>query len=366
MNFDHHHYVPCLRWKQGEYQALLRLKDTTKSELTPLIEVPEIGWDFEKKMEAKTIDDHLEPFARRVKAKWKSRRCFVDLKIISPDERMLDGSHPVEFVFSNLREQKCEGVPVTGLDRDRQYQRAIKQVSSKDKKGVCFRVTLEQAARSNIKEMIDNILSIIGLTQKDSDFILDLGAPNFVPLEGFCKLVQAIVQKLPYLKNWRTLTLLGTSFPVSMGEIKGSAEIIPRYEWQLYKKLVANFEKIDFRLPTFGDYAISHPKVLNLDMRLIKPSASIRYTINDEWFIIKGPNVRDNGFEQYRGHCQRLMASPYYFSSKFSEGDLYISECANGTGSTGNLPTWRWVGTNHHLEKVILDISSFSASLSDP
>lgn len=365
MKFDYHHYVPCLRWKQGEYQALLRLKDTTKSQMTPLIEIPEVGWDFENKIAAKTIDDHLEPFARRVKIKWKDRRCFVDLKIISPSERMLDGRHPVEFVFSNLRKEKCVGIPVTGLGRDKQYQQAIRQVVSKDENGVCLRVTLEQAAKSNIKKIIDDLLSNIGVTQKDNDFILDLGAPNFIPLEGFCKVVQTIAQQLPYIERWRTLTLLGTSFPVSMAEIKGRTEIIPRYEWKLYKKLTANFKKADFRLPTFGDYAIAHPNVLNLDMRLVKPSASIKYTTNDEWYIIKGPNVRDNGFEQYRGHCNGLMASPYYFGSNFSEGDLYISECANGTGSTGNLTAWRWVGTNHHLEKVILDISSFSASLSD-
>ncbi len=109
MKFDYHHYVPCLRWKQGEYQALLQLKDTTKSKMTPLIEVPEIGWDFEKKIATKTIDKHLEPFARRVKTKWKNRRCFVDLKIISPSERMLDGRHPLEFVFLIYGKKSAKG-----------------------------------------------------------------------------------------------------------------------------------------------------------------------------------------------------------------------------------------------------------------
>ena len=59
MTFDHGNYVPCLRWKQGEYQALLRLSPSTKGCITPLIEVPEIGWDFELGREAKTIDGHL-------------------------------------------------------------------------------------------------------------------------------------------------------------------------------------------------------------------------------------------------------------------------------------------------------------------
>ena len=62
MNFDHRHYIPCLRWKQGEYQAVSRLPDTTKRAFTPLIEVPELGWDFEKRKRKKTIDELLSDF----------------------------------------------------------------------------------------------------------------------------------------------------------------------------------------------------------------------------------------------------------------------------------------------------------------
>ena len=77
MTFDHEHYVPCLRWKQGEYQAVLRLSKAAKQSLTPFIEVPEIGFDFETKTENKTIDDHLAPFAGRVRKKWGQEPCFV-------------------------------------------------------------------------------------------------------------------------------------------------------------------------------------------------------------------------------------------------------------------------------------------------
>lgn len=69
MSFDHHRYVPCLRWKQGEYQAMLRLSEPAKDFITPLIEVPEIGFDFAKGRPSKTVDDHLEPFAKRVTKK---------------------------------------------------------------------------------------------------------------------------------------------------------------------------------------------------------------------------------------------------------------------------------------------------------
>ena len=366
MKFDHRHYVPCLLWKQGEYQALFRLPRTAKVHITPLIEVPEIGWDFEKAVLAKTLDEHLSPFAKRVRAKWQQRQCFVDLKHIDSSVRMADGSHPLAFVFSNLRTEKCFAVPVTGIDQDAQYQRAVRRAAAEDRNGVCFRVRIVQAAKQDIKTAIDALMKRVNIKPSEVDLVLDLEAPNFVPLVGFCRVVQAIVKRLPYLSKWRTFTILGTSFPHSMGEVKGNAEKLHRYEWLLYKKLVAAFRPEKIRIPAFGDYAICHPDVPRLDMRLVKPAASIRYTIKDAWYILKGPNVRDNGFEQYRGHCQKLVASSHYSGSDFSDGDKYIFDCASGSGSTGNLSKWRAVGTNHHLAKVLQDIASFFGSSSNP
>jgi len=361
MNFDYNHYVPCLRWKMGEYQAVWRLTDTTKKMFTPLIQIPELGWDFENKTKAQTIDEHLAPFAKRVYAKWGRQPCFVDLNLIAPSERMENGIHPVRFIFDDLRAINSQAIPVTALHRDKAYQTEVKRVLSKDGSGACLRVPIELSAKSTFKTEIDSLLSTLEIKPSDCDFILDLGSPNFVPLEGFLMVIQNIVSVFPYLNDWRTFTLLGTSFPETMSSIKKGGEIIPRHEWRLYKMFVDSFREAGLRLPSFGDYAISHPKVFTLDMRLVKPYATIRYTVDDAWYIIKGENVRDHGFSQYRKLSQRLQESRRYCGPNFSWGDEYIQKCANG-GKTGNLTMWRQVGTNHHIVKVIQDIASFYAS----
>ena len=362
MSFNHTHYVPCLRWKQGEYQAVWRLPDITKRVFTPLIEVPEIGWDFENEIEVKTIDEHLAPFARRVHRKWGKRACLIDLHLIERSERMGTGIHPVCFVFDGLRQMKCSAIPVTEVDRDDAYQQEVRNVLAKDKSGVCLRIRIEQAAKHSLKEQFDSLLSKLDISPASCDLIIDLGAPNFVPPEGFSKAIQSIVRAFPYLSNWRTFTVLGTSFPETMASIEKGGKLVQRYEWQLYKILVSNLQKDRLRLPTFGDYAISHPKVLIVDMRIVKPSATIRYTTNDAWYIVKGENVRDYAYRQYRRLSEQVESSRHYCGPTFSWGDQYIQECADGTGSTGNLPMWRQVGTNHHIEKVTRDIASFYAS----
>ncbi|MBT3193729.1 MAG: hypothetical protein HN341_14375 [Verrucomicrobia bacterium] len=361
MIFDHNHYVPCLRWKQGEYQAVLRLSPPTRRCITPLVEVPEIGWDFELAQEAKSIDGHLDKFAARVREKWGGRRCFVDPKHIADHSRMADGRHPVEFIFAELRRKSCGAVPVTGLDRDKRYQHCMEKIVSRDNRGACVRAYLEQAARESFGPDVGALVAELGIGYGSTDLVLDLGAPNFTPISGFSKVVQAIIAKIPNLNEWRTFTLLATSFPETMGELEIPGALLPRNEWLLYRRVVAGLQERGKRVPTFGDYAVQHPAVWHLDMRLVKPAASIRYSADERWFIIKGPNVRDNGYGQYLKHCKRLVASPHYCGADYSAGDRYIWDCSEG-GSTGNLTTWRWVGTNHHLERVPRDVANFFAS----
>src|ERR1039458_5627287 len=80
--FNHHHYVPILKWKMGEYQALNRLTDQVKDGLTPLLEIPPVGFDHETGQDRESADAHLGDFGRRLKSKWPGRSCFVDLKYL--------------------------------------------------------------------------------------------------------------------------------------------------------------------------------------------------------------------------------------------------------------------------------------------
>ena len=365
MNFDHHNYVPCLRWKMGEYQAVWRLPASTKEMFTPLIQIPEIGYDFKEKKLKKTIDEHLSNFVlKKIHKKWGESFCFLDLNLISSSERMASGVHPVKYVFDDLRRVGCSAVPVTGIDRDKAYQQEVESILNKDKNGVCLRISIEHAAKDSLRTKLSSSLSAFGVRTIDCDLILDLGAPNYLPLEGFSKAIQNIVSNLPDLNKWRTFTIIGASFPETMGGIQLGITNCPRYEWQLYKRIVANFKEVNLRLPTFGDYTISHPKFSEFDMRKVKPSVKIRYATDNNWYIVKGHNIRDKRFgknKQYHNLSKKIIESQYYCGSEFSWGDEYIQKCANG-GKPGSLTTWVTVDTNHHIEKVTRDIASFYAS----
>ena len=48
-------YVPCLRWRQAEYQALLALSDKAKDSLVPLITISDLEFDFEDGTQRKPL-----------------------------------------------------------------------------------------------------------------------------------------------------------------------------------------------------------------------------------------------------------------------------------------------------------------------
>src|SRR4051812_34890347 len=122
--FNHLHYVPILKWKLGEYQALSRLAPSVKDRITPLLEIPAVGYDFEKHRTSKSLDDHLSDFGRRLKSKWQARACFVDTKPIGALERLADGAHPLDRVLGLARAEGCQAIPAIGLSSDVDYREA--------------------------------------------------------------------------------------------------------------------------------------------------------------------------------------------------------------------------------------------------
>ncbi len=90
----------------------------------------------------------------------------------------------------------------------------------------------------------------------------------------------------------------------------------------------------------------------------MRMSASIRYTISDEWLILKGRNVREHGFDQYFELSRQLVQLPEYSGEEFSWGDRWIRRCARREIGPGNATTWRKVGTNHHLVLVAQDLAN--------
>lgn len=361
MGFNHTHYVPILKGRAGEYGALQVMTAEVKAALTPLIEIPPIPWDFDDDQPAKTIDQHLEKVNPKISQSWGVERpLFVDLLWIAPDDRMAGGEHPLTYVFRTARRNDLQPIPVTGLVRDEDYQSACREAIQQDRRGVCIRLQREDFEDiDDLTGQVAALLDTLGVSPGECDLLLDLRAVGVNEGNTLLAAVPVLVRSIPQLERWRSFVLAATAFPEDlMGLPPSSIRLITRLEWIVWRTLIAR-SRVP-RLPAFGDYAIAHPQPSEVDPRIMRPSASIRYTTDDAWLILKGRNLRDYGYAEFYDVCRELIRRPEYSGSGFSWGDWYIDECANQRVGTGNLTTWRKVGTSHHLAVVTRQIASLA------
>lgn len=366
--FNQYHYVPILKGKEAEYGALKMLKGKLKERVTPLWEIPSIPYDFQNSCPAKTIDEHLDNIEERILASWVfNRPAFIDLNNIYEGERMRDGSHPLEYILREGRLKQLRLIPVSGFNRDEQYQKTVRAAHQTDRLGVSFRIGTEDfedlASGSTEKEkQIKELLKLWGVKPEETDLILDFGAITDNQSSTVIITAIALISSLLYVKKWRSLTFAATAFPKDLREIpsNGTARL-PRTEWHVWKTLESRSGRLA-RIPSFGDYAINYPIHSEVDPRIIKMSAGLRYTIDDEWLIFKGKNIQKHGSEQFNQLCADLIKMKDYKGKGFSWGDDEIYTFAHNISNSGNATVWRKIGFNHHVATVVSQLASLSGS----
>jgi hypothetical protein len=305
----------------------------------------------------KTLDKHLQKVHVNIEKAWGTAQpVLIDMMWVEGSERMADGSHPASYLFGATRKLGIRAIPVTGLVRDEEYQRAYRAIVQQDGNGVCVRLQREDF-QEDLPSELATLVSGLGTREREVDLVLDMRA---VGSETQIEDIVSMIDGLPNISQWRTFALCGTAFPTNlMGLPPLANSSIPRLEWKLWTELVSTRSLP--RAPIFGDYVIANPEPSEVDPRVMRASASIRYTTAQSWLILKGRNLRDHGFTQFHQVSRTLVNSPEYNGRDFSWGDAYINDCATQRASTGSLTTWRKVGTSHHIAFVLNQLSNFPA-----
>lgn len=288
---------------------------------------------------------------------------FVDLRLLDPEERVGDKIHPLTWLFDICRTHSVKAIPATSCRRDLAYQSAVAAAVATDRRGVAVRLEDEDAFSEDLEKRLADLLKTLSLKPQDVDLIIDLGV--MIPSEErrVAAAIKGLLLTLPSVKEWRTLTCAGTAIPKNMGELPHGIHPIPRSEWRVWR-LLADAKAAIPRLPTFGDYAIAHPTLSDVDPRIMTISANVRYTTESDWLIFRGMSVGKHGSSQYAEFCKTLLTRPEYGGANFSAGDGYIARCASGAVGHGNSTTWRRVATNHHITFVSRQLANVTAASS--
>ncbi|SFD70201.1 beta family protein [Methylobacterium sp. 13MFTsu3.1M2] len=362
MNLFDDSYVPSLRWRQGEYQALLRLAPSIKDRVVPLITIPPVEFDFELWKPKKSIHEHVYPFVSRYKSKWGLRPAWIALDPEIAAGRMNDGSHIFDFIFAGLRPKNHLAVPAVPLAADVATMDATSRAVAKDGQGAAVLLRIEDLMIGNPRKSIETFAANLDMSLDELDVIVDLRAPNFEPYAAFAKALVAALKRLGNLYEVRTIALLATAIPDSFANIAKGSDEIPRHDWLFFKTFIGMLPP-DMRRPVYGDHTIVHPDFKAMDMRKIKAAGKIIYTTPESWATRKGGAFRDDP-AQMHNHCKRVMAEPPFAfqGAAFSYGDKYIADCAAMVESPSNLSRWKDVCINHHITMATNDLATLYAT----
>ncbi|SFB71647.1 Beta protein [Zunongwangia mangrovi] len=350
------HYTPILKAKSGEFKALKKLKIETRENLTPLFEIPPITYDYVNGKPSKTIEKHLQTIINGISGTGRRQYpCYIDVELL--DEIKIGDKYILFALLESLREKREFPIPVIRLHFDNGYLIELKNEIQNNSKRICVRLTQDDFEDFDLQVEIERIIEVLEINLNQIDIVLDFGFLRNEQESMLSQFSKLMVNSLPFLNDYNKIILSLTAFPENLSGISGdSIEKIPRSEFKIWKNIISSKVK---RKPEFGDYAIANPELFEMDPRTIRMSVNLRYTIANDWLILKGRDAKRFGYDQFYGLCDQLVNhSGEFYGEDFSWGDNEILEKSQQIGGTGNATTWRQIGTNHHLELVVDQLSS--------
>lgn len=358
--FDYMHYVPVLRWKRGERGALKDLDPDDKVAMTPLLEpLPGYMRPRRSRRSAPASDD-LSVVVEQIADCWGSPRIFVDLAKASETPFQGTTTRNVERCFEALTAMGVHPIPVTQPGRTTKLQSGIREIVQVLRTGLAVRVPVLSLQAQAVSLELRDLIAFLDVDLGDVDIIVEYGLvgagdPSF----------SDVCQRLPEIHRWRTFTILGGSFPPNlMGFKKPGQYEVQREEWKRWAAEVATSTGLP-RRPSFGDYTIQHPIYIE-PVRGANPTASIRYTSDTYWVIMRGEGLRtpgSAGHAQYPANAELLSGRKEYCGPLYSAGDEYIWDVASRQSPGPGTPEkWLRAGINHHLTFTARQIPAWVAA----
>lgn len=341
-------YVPVLKWKKGEQEALKNLFPEQKSKIIPLIEIIEDE-------EPKTILDSLKNcyqnpiFIDTIQVE-ENDRAFL-LTMLNISRQTNQQLYPI-FYFNNLNlETISQLLSLTN-------RIAIKIPVPEDIEGPTYEElfnTIKMFKENYTNTIIDLILDAGIITEKkDANILLSV-------------IKDILNHHLLNKTSYNSIIISSTSLPENLSSIleAGDIKYFPRYDIKLFLNLIRdkNFISIVDRF-VYSDYGVTKFTETDIDFSRLKYPIlpKVRYTTYDEYIVLKGRRDHTLGknIKDYADLALEILNSNYYFGENFSFGDSEIKERATGKKGPGNHTQWVTISANHHIAVVVSQLSNFS------
>lgn len=318
----------------------------------PLVEiVPGSVEEPERPSQLRTV---ISKAAKRLEA-WTGNRLLVDAGFLPPEAAPGDEFGTLGNSVVTAIEQGIDATPVVHLDDDPQVYRDAATIHDELHRGIALRLGIDDLDQDSedIEDALTELLDTLHIERRDVDLILDLGAVDGdLSVRAGGRLVADSLRGLSAMDEWHNVIIVGGAFPSDLSAFE--AWIIgetPRYDAMLYDYLRQR-RRLP-RVPTFGDYAVTHPVLSGLQYR---SSPHLRYCVADRWLVLKGRLNDPRGHDQFFEICERIAAHSDFAGVALGSADARIA--SPRSKGPGNASTWREIATTHHLDFVVRRITT--------
>jgi hypothetical protein len=352
LSFGSKHHVFIAKLKRGEIWALNHLNLIAKQYITPLLEMwppnPTTGTK-----PPKTLVDHTATLMHTLGTEWANLPCYVDTQYLG------DPGNPspsaAKMVFDAARAKNVLATPVTSPLFPPSFQQMIRNAVAADGRGVMFRLPVSFFAFADPATYLNGLVNALGVSRNQVDVLIDLAYRSNlaeVKLMG----LQCLGQ-LPFMNEWRTVTLASGSFPEAITSLStGSWFEFDRADWTGWLSIAQGRSAAHQRVPSYGDYGV---RCGGEPIYIPRPPApNLRYAVDSRIMVRREATAPGS----MSAICTSLVNQPYFSGSPFSQGDSDIAARA-ATSSQGNGTPEQWIQwcTNHHLELTSLQIRNLPA-----
>jgi hypothetical protein len=337
-------YVPILKGRAGELTALPKVQPGTVAGMLPLIEVVRRDDSPSDAQVTSTCRKLVESLAKG----GYSGPVMLDGGYFELDRDLGSGRGVVAELAAHARVCGIRAQPVLRLDDPDLARKEAADALHTDGRGLTIRLLPADldVDPEDLDELLAQRLDDLAVDYGDVDLLVDLGVVDGELLvTAGSRLVRPFLRGLSSRNAWRSITVAGGAFPIDLsGFTANKIGTQPRYDAQLYDRVRI---KIGRRID-FGDYAIAHPS-LGLGGQF-SPPPQLRYTVAEEWLVLKGRRNDPNANAQFHDICRRIATHPDFAGTPLGYADQRIA--AGSPEGPGNGTIWRMIGTVHHLDYV--------------
>jgi hypothetical protein len=343
-------YMPVLRTKEAEKQALNGLEMSDKMEMLPLFDVqaPDPG---------DSVDRVLQEAIAFFSEVWPAKQEFLlDISQLGSELRTTGGKHPLLFLAEGCTEASMKPTICFAFDRsDSAYEDAFMAAMQGQGADARAAFRLQQHDLLFWNETVARIAALqsrASLQPAQLTIIADLQSLRTSQTVDTVVLSSRLVDLAA--RGFGRLVALASNMPESQNLPKDEEIEIRRLEVDIWEALLKT-------VPTliFGDYGIVHPTSVYIPHSgMAIPAPKAKYTMPTRWHIFKGHKPAKGEASQYRQIARKLVKAAWFRANDFGWGDEAIRAVAAGRlGKTGGNTSWIAYTTQIHLAMTVRQVA---------